>query len=468
MRHPTSHRKCRRINTRSQSSIGSEMRIPQLPVEMMGEIVKYLEGDFSSLLTMSLLCRSWRNVSRRFLFANVTIENCERLDFFLRLIRKEPGIASWIHELQLGRMHTPSEDSVCPSWFYPATYSLPRLPALRTLRLVYLNFYNVDNVEEAFGNIARAFKSTQSLQFTGCRIDGNLISGLVPRLGNLRQLSIGFCEETDEKVVPSNWLAPIDIEITKEPRVKTIDIQWSGSDWDAAKMLLTLAKAGHTKFTETVFVSSFLTSCDAFEPLREALSFMPFLEELNLRVREHPDYIEFGEFVIRYLASFCFPPLKKSNFVDLLDGLSLENNKNLKRLDLEVPSIFNVQSIVDTLNCSKFPEIVIGCHDDIDFDDFAAPDGCAYLDELIDKCDQDLPVVVRDVSKVERFARLLQTRFPILHFNRKLQVKVRPEPFYVDHNSGLFSHCIVSRQGNRFIHACVPREMSSYGARIAI
>ena len=121
---------------------------------------------------------------------------------------------------------------------------------------------------------------------------------------------------------------------------------------------------------------------------------------------------------------FSFPVLTESDFPDLLGDLSLENHKNLKRLNLDAYLLAEVLGLVNTLKCTRLPDISVGFCGHLDFEEFADPDICAKLEGLFTQCDTGPPLVVRDESGNQRVGRLLEQRFPILHSKGRLLIDI--------------------------------------------
>lgn len=115
------------------------------------------------------------------------------------------------------------------------------------------------------------------------------------------------------------------------------------------------------------------------------------------------------------------------------EELSLRDHKYLRRVNLELPLLVDVRSIVQTLNPSKLPILTIGIKEALDLKDFTSREVCIDLERLITECNQGPPMIARLMFDSPEITRSLQNLFPTLHSNRQLQVEVGPGPSFVDH-----------------------------------
>ena len=132
--------------------------LSSLPSEVHSQIASHFQGNFRMLLTMCLLSRYWRDVSRRYLFVEVKIYNPRRLNTFLALLKCEPRLGGWVDCLTLSSGHPKRNDlPEYPAWFYNFPDMRSKLPTLRTLVLNFPIQLDTFYTRQVFERLATSF-----------------------------------------------------------------------------------------------------------------------------------------------------------------------------------------------------------------------------------------------------------------------------------------------------------------------
>lgn len=119
----------------------------RLPNELLISVAGHLrnsKGEDKSLLRFSLVCRTWRDLARPFVFHSITLRSSDAENELANLIKAEPGISLWIRSLAY---LSPSPLGFSPrSWMdhfqvgdeFPLSGLIPKLEEL-ILRGSFLN-----------------------------------------------------------------------------------------------------------------------------------------------------------------------------------------------------------------------------------------------------------------------------------------------------------------------------------------
>ena len=229
-------------NTNSTPSLPRDLL--SLPSEVHGQIASHFQGKFSMLLTMCLLSRYWKDISRRYIFMEVKIHSSQRLGELLTLLESDPRVGQWVKSLVL--YHSARSDHICQPqcslWFYDFPDMKGKLPILQTLTLKF-PLLDPFRTQQAFDRLATSFgDSVVSMRFLVglvCLADIKHLTCRLPRLKNLiirgagpltiKQRALSRLPER-RLITPQAQLDTLEINFPNIPQVNLDDlVVWIGS-----------------------------------------------------------------------------------------------------------------------------------------------------------------------------------------------------------------------------------------------
>jgi hypothetical protein len=115
------------------TSISTNVRVPELPLEIVELVIGYLKDDKRALVNCSLVCRAWLSQSQRLLFHSVEL-NPRTVTSFVELFRidgSSPFFASSVGMIELQSLATWEPSSLKPLLRQECRFQLERIPSLR-------------------------------------------------------------------------------------------------------------------------------------------------------------------------------------------------------------------------------------------------------------------------------------------------------------------------------------------------
>ncbi|EKM52056.1 uncharacterized protein PHACADRAFT_150994 [Phanerochaete carnosa HHB-10118-sp] len=168
------------------------MSTDSLPIELVIKVVKSAYGgvDGQTLASCVLVCKTWRAVSRPYIFECVKISSNERLIALEDLVEHDDAVGPYIRTLIV----RPSvELATVPSpWVSKFAKRLPaKLTRLQAIKLICI-FDLGDAFEHGLVNEFSKFTPVDRLIFDQCALNLTLVYPLAAALPRLRHLHLGI------------------------------------------------------------------------------------------------------------------------------------------------------------------------------------------------------------------------------------------------------------------------------------
>ncbi|GJE91636.1 hypothetical protein PsYK624_077860 [Phanerochaete sordida] len=167
------------------------MSLESIPVEIVDKFVRfaYDTGGGATLASCALVCRTWRGVSRSYIFERVKVPSDHRLTALEDLVERDLDVGPLIRTLVVQPL--PQLATTPSPWVSRLAKRLPaKLVRLHALEVRHL-FDLGDLFEHGFVHDLATFTSVESLTLDQCALNLELVYPLAAAFPGLRHLSLG-------------------------------------------------------------------------------------------------------------------------------------------------------------------------------------------------------------------------------------------------------------------------------------
>ncbi|KAI0790502.1 hypothetical protein C8Q75DRAFT_762131 [Abortiporus biennis] len=195
------------------------------------EIVEYLAGFFwedqATLKVYTLICRSWNQVAKPYLYRSITIYDEFRLHELENLLESNKSMQHWIRELRIEGGLRSARDSPFDSWVFVLAMKLPNLlKRLHTLEFVSVQPYPsglATQQLEDFVSQMTGFLTLKCLSFIDCSFQGGVLLSFIHgpqhleelHLHDIRMMSSTLVGQDSDHPPPSMRLRQLKIHSTQ-------------------------------------------------------------------------------------------------------------------------------------------------------------------------------------------------------------------------------------------------------------